>query len=357
MHIRARALGFSGALFAAIFLVTSTAAVAQQPPPQQKKDEKKLDKAQQQEIAAAVKTVDEVIAGQPGPSDATINWQYHFMKARDQRTFVPIVLTFDNTLKGPIVFYLRVVNHGATPPPAAATEAKKGDKPAAREYPFEDIRFLDVKPSENGQPHHLTRAISVPAGEYDVYVLLRERVPNDAKKNAPPPKGGLLKQTIAVPNFWSDELMTSSVMLSSKVEQLTAPPTDAEIASNPYVFGATKITPSIDNRFKKSDELSILFQIYNTAPGEGGKPDVMVEYNFYQKLAGAEKFFNKTEPQSFNAKTLPPQFDLTAGHTLVGGQSIPLASFPEGDYRLEIKVTDKAGSKTKVENVALTVGA
>ena len=35
--------------------------------------------------------------------------------------------------------------------------------------------------------------------------------------------------------------------------------------------------------------------------------------------------------------------------------SIPLASFPAGDYRLEIKVTDKASSKTLVQNVAFTV--
>ena len=37
--------------------------------------------------------------------------------------------------------------------------------------------------------------------------------------------------------------------------------------------------------------------------------------------------------------------------------SIPLASFPAGDYRLEIKVTDKAGNKTLTQNVAFTVTA
>ena len=180
-------------------------------------------------------------------------------------------------------------------------------------------------------------------------------MPKDAKKNAPPPPGGLLKQSVTVPNFWADELMTSSVILSNKAEQLTAPPTDG--SRDPYIFGNTKVTPSPDNKFAKADELSIIFQIYNTAPAAGGKPDVAVDYNFYQKSGGAEKFFNKTNPQVFNAETLPPQFDLAAGHTLVGGLSIPLTSFPEGEYRLEIKVTDKAANKSKVENVALTVGA
>ena len=75
-------------------------------------------------------------------------------------------------------------------------------------------------------------------------------------------------------------------------------------------------------------------------------------------LAGApEKFFNKTNPQNLNAQTLPPQFDLAAGHQLQSGQAVPLASFPEGDYRLEIKVTDKIANKLVTRDVNFTVTA
>ena len=35
---------------------------------------------------------------------------------------------------------------------------------------------------------------------------------------------------------------------------------------------------------------------------------------------------------------------------------MPLASFPEGDYRLEIKVTDKLANKTLTRDVNFTVG-
>jgi len=34
---------------------------------------------------------------------------------------------------------------------------------------------------------------------------------------------------------------------------------------------------------------------------------------------------------------------------------VPLASFPEGDYRLEIKITDKLAAKSLVRNVNFTV--
>ena len=70
-----------------------------------------------------------------------------------------------------------------------------------------------------------------------------------------------------------------------------------------------------------------------------------------------EKYFNKTAPQQLNASTLPPQFDVAAGHQLPGSLVVPLASFPEGDYRLEIKVTDKISGKTLTQNVNFTVEA
>jgi hypothetical protein len=54
---------------------------------------------------------------------------------------------------------------------------------------------------------------------------------------------------------------------------------------------------------------------------------------------------------------LPPQFDVAAGHQLPGSLVVPLTSFPVGDYRLEIKVTDKISGKTLTQNVNFTVEA
>ena len=99
------------------------------------------------------------------------------------------------------------------------------------------------------------------------------------------------------------------------------------------------------------------------APGHAGvdpatkKPNVEVEYNFHQKTADGEKFFNKTEPQVMNAETLPPQFDMAAGHQLPGSLSVPLSSFPEGDYRLEVKLTDKTSGKTVTRESVFNVAA
>jgi hypothetical protein len=117
-----------------------------------------------------------------------------------------------------------------------------------------------------------------------------------------------------------------------------------------------EIIPAADNSFAKSDELQTFLLIYNARTDKDNKPDVSVEFNFYVKQGAEEKFFNKTNPQNLNAQTLPPGFDFAAGHQLQAGQAVPLASFPEGEYRLEIKVTDKLAQKTVTRDVAFKVG-
>ena len=119
--------------------------------------------------------------------------------------------------------------------------------------------------------------------------------------------------------------------------------------------GPNAISPTFETKFTKKAELSTFLLIYNAKTDATNKPDVSVEYNFYAKQGGSEKFFNKTNPQNLNAQTLPREFDFAAGHQLQSGQAVPLASFPEGDYRLEIKVTDKIANKTLTRDVNFSV--
>ena len=62
-----------------------------------------------------------------------------------------------------------------------------------------------------------------------------------------------------------------------------------------------EIVPAVDTKFAKSDELQTFLLIYNAKTDKDNKPDISVEFNFYTKQAGAEKFFNKTNPQNLNA--------------------------------------------------------
>ena len=78
-------------------------------------------------------------------------------------------------------------------------------------------------------------------------------------------------------------------------------------------------------------------------------------YTFYRQDAGTEKRFNSTEPQTFSSDTMGPGFDPTGNSSIQAGQGVPLQSFPEGPYRLEIKITDKLSSKVLTQNVNFSV--
>ena len=319
-------------------VVSATFAVAQQAPT--KKDDRKRSKQEQQEIEQVVKLVDGVMAGQPAPTDVTMSLEPFFMKSQEARTFVPFVLTVKNAPAAPAALYIRVVNPAAQPDP----KAKKV------EYPWDDIHFI---PAEKVAPM-LHRVFMAPAGSYDVYVAYKERTP---EKNAPKgfvPKTGVLKTSVTVPDFYNGELNTSTVLVAEKVNMLSAPPSMEEARERPFAFGMQELIPASDMEFKKAEELSIFFQVYNAGLDQAGKPNLTLEYEFHKVEGGAEKFFNKTNPQQVNASNLPPQFD-PSKFPVPGGITVPLSSFGEGEYRLAVKITDKASGKTINRDVKFTV--
>ena len=215
-------------------------------------------------------------------------------------------------------------------------------------------------------PLRLSRSFVAPAGSYDVYVVAKELLGEKAPKNATA-KTVVLKQTVSVPEFWNNDLTTSSVILADRIDPLPAPLSQAQLVERPYAaLGVMEIFPTASSKLSKKSELSVFFLIYNPKADSGQKPDINIEYNFCQTAPGnqpkpdepckaGEKFYNKTDPQVMNAQTLPPAFDLSMGHQLQTGQAVPLAGFPEGDYRLEIKVTDKLANKTVTRDVNFTV--
>ncbi len=341
----------------------------------QKEINKKQDDAQKKEIQNVVKIVDDVGAGQPAPDDLSIAWvREDILKAQGNKEYLPFTVTIDpsKVSGGKVAFYWRVVaKNGATPTGVATAGQKTDDKKdkdkdkdkKKSDFAYEDVSFV---PTNGTAPMSVSRSFTVPAGEYDVFVVAKEPTPDKAPKNMPPPKMSVLKHPVTVPDFWNGELNTSSLIIAQRIDPLPAPLTDQQRADRPYALGSMEIIPAFETKFTKKSELSTFLLIYNPKTDSGNKPDVMVEYNFCQAAAGSEpkagepckageKFFNKTNPQNLNAQTLPPEFDLAAGHQLQSGQAVPLASFPEGQYRLEVKITDKIANKSLTREVSFSV--
>ena len=310
---------------------------------QAKQDTKKRSKQEQQEIETVVKLVDGVMAGQPAPTDVTMTLEPYFMKSQEQRTFVPFVLALTNAPKTDATLYVRVVNPAAKPDP----KAKKV------EYPWDDIHFVPAA-AMSVDNVKLNRVFMAVAGTYDVYVAYKERLPEKAPKNTVP-KMGVLKTSVTVPDFYNGELATSTILVADKVNMLTAPPSGDEARERPFAFGMQEMIPAADMEFKKSEALSIFFQVYNSGLDSTGKPNLSLEYEFHKTEGTGEKFFNKTSPQIVNGTNLPPQFD-PAKFPVPGGIEVPLASFGEGSYRLNIKITDKANNnKVLSQDIKFTV--
>lgn len=351
MHIR-RVLTLA---VAAATLAGAPVLVAQNNPQPNRRDQERRSQQEQRDIQALVQIVDAVVAGkQPAPADIALRWEgNHFLRGADGSTYIPFTVAVDATkLATPgAAFYVRVVNKNAATAPAAEQGNRgRNQPPAAVAYPWDNVNFLDVPAGGK-----VSRAMALKPGEYEVFITLKEKSPLEPQRNQPPAKAGLLRRDLTVPDFNTPDLSISSVFIGD-IEQLTTPLTPAQQQENPYTFGNMRVVPSADFKLKKSGELQVLFWVYGTQQ-TSGKPDVQIEYNFHVKAAEGEKYFNKTAPQLLNASTLPPQFDIAAGHQLPGSLVVPLMSFPVGEYRIEIKVTDKISGKTLTHNASFTVEA
>jgi hypothetical protein len=284
------------------------------------------------------------------------------MKASDNQQYLPFIVTVDptKTQAKNLVVYWRVVSNAPPSGSKGSSDSKDSkdkdskNKGAVPQFAYESISNAALNASDGGIAR-ISRSFVALAGSYDVYVVVKEPTPDKPPKNGPAPKVSVIKKTVEVPDLWNGELTTSTVLVG-RIDPLPAPLSPQQQIERPYAaLGTMEITPDLDTKFTKKGELSTFMLIYNAKVDSANKPDIVVEYNFYSKQAGGEKFFNKTNPQNLNAQTLPPQFDFAAGHQLQAGQAVPLASFTEGEYRLEIKVTDKLSNKTLTRDVNFSV--
>ena len=314
------------------------------------KQEVKRSKAEQLDIEVLLKAVDTVSAGQAAPT-TMVTWESnHFIRSQDGTTYVPFTVQLDRSkLMSPTVaLYVRVDTKGAAPAPPSKDNKDNKDKAGAI-HPWENVYFATVSPEGR-----VSRAFQVKGGtDYDVYVAVKDKgTVEKADKNFNPTVA-VAKKELSIPDYNKPELTTSSVILATAIQPL---PAGASAQEDPYVFGPMQIVLSRDGKYKKADTLEVIYWIYGITGDSAGKPDVQIENSFNQKTADGEKFFNKTQPQALNAQSLPADFTANSG-PIPGTLQVPLLSFPPGDYRLEIKITDKPSGKTVTQNVNFSVAA
>jgi hypothetical protein len=328
---------------AAAFAVSFAAgALAQDKPKDKPKEEVKLTKPQLAQLEELSTLVDAVMTGkEPAPADAKLRVNAHFVKST-AAIFVPylVEMTSGKFNALPAAVYVRAVSKSA-----AGVAAKPGD------YPFTDLYFLDAKTflSTGADSAEFSRGLQLPPGDFNLYIAMTE---TPARNSKTPPKRVVHTHSLTVPDL-STGLTTSSIILAKNLEDAPPQLTPQQQLEQPFTIGGNKITPAFTPNFGKSAELLFVFFIYNQGVAASGKPEVDVDYLFYR--ANETKPFSKAATTSFNATTLPAEFSSSAGHQLVVGQGIPLASFAPGEYKLEISITDKTSSQTIKRDVPFTV--
>jgi hypothetical protein len=323
----------------------TSALLAQQKAPDNKNV--KRSKAEQVDFDTLTMIVDNTEAGRPaGAADVSVTWDSnHFFRAPDGTTYVPFTVTVDKSkLAAPTAaVYLAAFPKGAAAAAAAAPAAKGKDNKNAGPMPvFEKFDFTAL--NADGK---LARYIQVKPGDYDVYLAIKDKGTVEKIDKNYTPRVGLLKKDLTVPDYTAEGLTTSSMLVASGIQPAPA----GQTADNdPYIFGQMQIVPSKDGKYKKTDTLSVVYWVYGATGDAAGKPDLTIENSFNQKTADGEKFFNKTQPQALNAQT---PYNVAQG--IPNFLEVPLISFAPGDYRLEIKITDKPSGKVVTQNVNFTV--
>jgi len=124
-------------------------------------------------------------------------------------------------------------------------------------FPFEDYYVLDMKSTRGADARSIERALSLPAGEYDVYVALidRERLKTSSAT--------IVKHRLIIPNYWNDELALSSLILASDVRTLPMALAPLQQGEHPYTFGRAEVLPVPSATFTPGDVLSVVYQICN----------------------------------------------------------------------------------------------
>jgi hypothetical protein len=199
----------------------------------------------------------------------------------------------------------------------------------------------DTSGSGAAGPMRLAREVGLAPGGYEAEALVGYSAPG----------GGLVvaiaRSHLTVPDVRGDSLVVTPIVAGDPADGPRRPDV-------PFTFGRTMITPAVSSRFPRDGSISVAFRVYNwTAHADEEKPDLTVEYLFYEQGTRGLHFFNKVKPQPLTAATVGSAFDPAAG--VAAGMRIPLEAFTFGDFQLTVRVRDNRSGQTAEGKLSFAV--
>jgi VWFA-related protein len=184
-------------------------------------------------------------------------------------------------------------------------------------------------------------------GKYRMKFLVRENVSG---------KMGTFETRFTIPDLSADTsgLKTSSIVWSSQREPLKAMVGAAEklskkdVAANPLIVGDEKVVPNITKVFRRRQNLSVSFDVYDARPDPSNPTARRVKVSmslFNQK--GAKAFevgpLDATQLADTRPEAVPVKFQ------------VPLKDLAPGRYVAQINVIDEVGRKFAFPRAPLVV--
>ena len=217
--------------------------------------------------------------------------------------------------------------------------------------PFEDVVTV-TQPSEmlqkliEASPHRVyQKTLPLQPGPYRLNIAAKDLVGGNT---------GTYEVAIHVPHLEDDVLSASTLILADQLEKL---PTK-NIGTGMFAIGGSKVRPRIgmaipdQPAFSRKEKMGIYMQLYNfEADEKTHKPDGTIDYEIVKVATNqgpATKVFDFSEAVK----------DLQGGAAQVTIEKLlPLTDLDPGQYKLNIKVTDKLRSpnQTLTQSAIFTV--
>lgn len=200
---------------------------------------------------------------------------------------------------------------------------------------------LDADGPGASGPTRFVHEMNLSPGDYDLEAIVGHPVPGGGEIAA------IAKARLTIPDVRGGALTATPIVAGEAG-------TGARRVDAPFSFGRTTLAPALSPLFSQDGSLSVAFRVYNWTAKPEEKPDLTVEYLFYEQGSKGLHFFNKAKPQRLTAETLGTAFDASAG-VVTAGMLIPLGAFTLGDFQLVAKVTDNRNQQIAEQRIRFTV--
>lgn len=151
---------------------------------------------------------------------------------------------------------------------------------------------------------------------------------------------GTDNKRLPVPRYADDKLASSTLILADLIERVSR----GEIGTGPFVLGASKVRPKLDQTFLDNEKMGIYFQVYNLA----------IDASTHKASASVNYIIRKGDEEVLRLHESSAELEHT-GEQLTIEKKLSLAGLPAGRYTLEIQVTDNVNQQSLSSSAEFTV--